>query len=571
MKVKKMTRLFSTMLATVLVLGLMPAAVVNADTASIYSSTIPDGLRLEMVPSADKARWAIIKDGTTVGTNVGDKSQTGSTNATYVSTAKKPIATYHTATGNDVEVGLLKNTMMIAKATANANATGYDIAIANGASAINIQKSLKENQTEGYTAVITTVKWDYSVNYGYKDPKTTLTWGDKAVDYSYDSCYDNFFQNTGKSRLTTTDFNKYYYVAGVEFGKNVQLDEMYFALVTKGVDASDTSAGNKRAIWAVPANKYITRADLGKYVEVAIPMSEFALGTAIAEYYDNNVLYSSGNTVTAPDTLVQSYGSDFIGAGLMRKYNTNSVSTKYGDGLTDATAIIVKQQLVGVDPVTNLTSKKVEDHTPNGTGFGEMITFTPPKNQVTGAAQNHITGYEIALKESDGTVIASKLISVDDEKLIKNADGTLSYSLGVFGKKGSLICVRAVAGETVGNSTIGYTPVYSEWVSVANKWQQTTTGYKIIHNYQGGVGKIAVVNRQMYNKTFVIAHYAENGIVKKVKMIDSVFGGPIGTTYEGTDTVKIFVFEGDGLSITPFIECSSFDKTTDYSTEILKQ
>lgn len=510
-----------------------------ADTAANYSSVIPDSLRVEMAASGYKSYWNLINSRVAPAKNLDSQSLANIKNNGGITTSAMALS--WSDMKDAIRVGKMKNTFAVAPFAYSSNGNYYTLGYL-GAAGIGIKNS--DAKASGYSAVIAKNKLMY--NEAAKKP----TWGGYSTETDEDSNKNKIL--SGYSALPTyntatigVDFSSGnpYLAVGIMAEENVDLTNTYIAVWTTCVGGS--SDGSDRAVTGVKLSKYYSESDKGSYKEIAIPLSDFDVANdwVASEYYHNSTTAKEN----APEKPAANFGNGkIIGAGIMREYAEGQK-----DAENNYSVYLTKMQFLRVEAPKNAATAKIA--APDGAGYGETITFTP-------SAYNDVTAYEISMKDKSGNTLFDKTIPVS--AFTANDDGTLSYTIGTISPQGAAYSIAAVAGETVGNEDIGYTPIKSTAITVNTKWDAGSETYNPINSMKfskGTDGKsVNVINRCFYNCKVLVARYDSTGATLKQCDIFDPLSQIVKVTYADaidTDKIAVFIWSDDN-NATPLIEAA---------------
>lgn len=500
-----------------------------ADTEVNYSSVVPKSLVLETWSGGYHSEWLVVKgDGT-------QEDVKGYTNLTSAGVdAKGVIAAWDPADSNAIKVGKFKNSMQVACFT-NHSGTGYSTESSRGAVGFKLTNAVA-TEKGGSVAVVSKKMTKYGTNFvnqwgGYSDDVDSST----GRLNGYDDCVSqaNMVKSVWDVPRFTNDNS--YYVAGVYVEKNVDLSSTYFTLYT----GKEQSNAKQRYAFGVPMKDYITSDMVGKYVEIAIPVMDFINSAdKIVKYASTD---SSLTEVEAPTDF-----NALIGMGLMKTVGTAE------DAADNNYVYLLKQQIVKIATPYYVGATKTED---SYNGYYETLTIN--HNQ-TAVMDNDITAFEITLKDKDGKVLFTKVVSV--EELEKTRSGNdYKYKIGTRSPEGATYYVSAIAGELVGNEDIGYTPVKSPAKTSATSLTTSAVAPSLSYKKASGDLWVAVDNAMLYDCKIIIARYSSDGTELKQADIFNPVGEKCFVKYESqikNDIIKVFAWTSDS-DITPLTEAAT--------------
>lgn len=499
-----------------------------ADTEVNYSSVVPKSLVLETWSGAPQSEWIMVKgDGTQV--DVGGNSNFDSNGITK----KVASASWNPTTSDSIKVGKFKNSMQVAYFTQyDADNGTYSTNSWEGALGFQLTNAVA-TANGGSVAVVSKKNMRYGSGYitswgGYSD---TLESGRLT---GYKDCVSGSNYKTIYDIPSFTNTNSYY-IAGVYVEENVDLSSTYFTLYT----AKSTSAPKQRYAFGVPMKDYITSDMVGKYVEIAIPVMDFINSDhRVVKYASTD---SSLTEVEAPTDF-----NALIGMGLMKTVGTAE------DAADNNYVYLLKQQIVKIATPYYVGATKTED---SYNGYYETLTIN--HNQ-TAVMDNDITAFEIILKDKDGKVLFTKVVSV--EELEKTRSGNdYKYKIGTRSPEGATYYVSAIAGELVGNEDIGYTPVKSPAKTSATSLTTSAVAPSLSYKKASGDLWVAVDNAMLYDCKIIIARYSSDGTELKQADIFNPVGEKCFVKYESqikNDIIKVFAWTSDS-DITPLTEAAT--------------
>lgn len=498
-----------------------------ADTEVNYSSVVPKSLVLETWSGAPQSEWIMVKgDGTQV--DVGGNSNF----ETKGITKKVASAAWNPTTSGPIKVGKFKNSMQVAYFTQyDADNGTYSTNSWEGALGFQLTNAVA-TANGGSVAVVSKKNMRYGGGFitswgGYSTPTSSnrLTGYDDCVSGSnYKTIYD----------IPSFTNDSSYYVAGVYVEENVDLSSTYFTLYT----AKSTSAPGQRYAFGVPMKDYITSDMVGKYVEIAIPVMDFINSEhKVVKYASTNSSTNDG----APTNF-----NALVGMGLMKTVGTTN------DAADNNYVYLLKQQIVKVATPYYVGATKTEDPY---NGYYETLTIN--HNQ-TAVMDNDITAFEITLKDKDGKVLFTKVVSV--EELEKTRSGNdYKYKIGTRSPEGATYYVSAIAGELVGNEDIGYTPVKSPAKTSATSLTTSAVAPSLSYKKASGDLWVAVDSAMLYDCKIIIARYSNDGTELKQADIFNPVGEKCFVKYESqidNGIIKVFAWTSDS-DIVPLTEAAT--------------
>lgn len=504
-----------------------------ADTEVNYSSVVPKSLVLETWSGAPQSEWIMVKgDGTQVEVGGSNDSKFGDNGITK----KVASAAWNPTTSGLIKVGKFKNSMQVAYFTQHdADNDTYSTRSWEGALGFQLTNEFAKTNG-GSVAVVSKKMTKYGTNFvnqwgGYSDDVDSST----GRLNGYDDCVSqaNMVKSVWDVPRFTNDNS--YYVAGVYVEKNVDLSSTYFTLYT----GKEQSNAKQRYAFGVPMKDYITSDMVGKYVEIAIPVMDFINSEhKVVKYASTD---SSLTEVEAPTDF-----NALIGMGLMKTVGTAE------DAADNNYVYLLKQQIVKIATPYYVGATKTED---SYNGYYETLTIN--HNQ-TAVMDNDITAFEITLKDKDGKVLFTKVVSV--EELEKTRSGNdYKYKIGTRSPEGATYYVSAIAGELVGNEDIGYTPVKSPAKTSATSLTTSAVAPSLSYKKASGDLWVAVDNAMLYDCKIIIARYSSDGTELKQADIFNPVGEKCFVKYESqikNDIIKVFAWTSDS-DIVPLTEAAT--------------